>query len=80
MDARELSEKLNYIGMERSVRALALKDKMASAEKIAVMSELEVCGLVVKNYEAVMSESERVLLIPKDRMDEFIKMAVFIKR
>lgn len=78
--AMELLEKLNYTGMERAVRELVLKNRMASTEAIAVMSKIEVCELVMEKYEIVMSQSECVLLIPKDRMDEFIKMAVYIKR
>lgn len=80
MDGRELSNKLNYTGMEKNARRLALKDKMASAEEIAVMSEIEVCDLIVEKYEMVMSESESVLLIPKDKMKEFNNMAVYLNR
>lgn len=42
MTGRELSEKLNYLGMERKIRKLALEEKMETAEKIAVMSTMEV--------------------------------------
>lgn len=34
MTGRELSDKLNYTGMEIAVRKLALKEKLASAEKL----------------------------------------------
>jgi hypothetical protein len=80
MDGRGLSNKLSYIGMERDARMLALNDKMASAEDIAIMSAIEVCDLIVEKYEVVMSEYESVLLIPKDKMTEFNKMAVFLDR
>ena len=43
MDGRTLSQSLNYAGMERAVRKLAVEEKLAPAEEIAVMSELEVC-------------------------------------
>ena len=79
MEGKELSEMLYYSGMEKDVRKLALKDKMASAEDIAIMSKLEVCNLIVKKYEVVMNE-ECVLLIPKDKIIEFSKMAVFLWR
>ena len=46
MTGRELSDKLNYLGMERRIRRLALEDKMETAEKIAVMTEIEVCELI----------------------------------
>ena len=42
MTGRALTDKLFYIGMEKDARRLALRDKMAPAEEIAVMSEIEV--------------------------------------
>ena len=33
MTGRELSDKLNYLGMERGIRKLALEEKMETAEK-----------------------------------------------
>lgn len=80
MYGRELSGMLLYTGMEKDARKLALRDNMASAEDIAVMSEIEVCDLIVKKYEVVMNADERVLLIPKDKMPEFNKMAVYLSR
>lgn len=80
MTGRELADKLFYIGMEKDARKLALRDKMASAEEIAVMSEIEVCDLIVKKYDVVMCESEDILLIPKDKMKEFNQMAVYLSR
>lgn len=80
MTGRDLSDSLLYNGMIKDARKLALKDKMATAEELALMSELEICDLIVKNYEAVMGENERVLLIPKDKMDEFKQMAVYLCR
>lgn len=68
MTGRELTDNLFYIGMEKGARRLALRDKMAPAEEIAVMSEIEVCDLIVEKYEVVMCESEDILLVPKDKM------------
>ena len=58
MTGRELSNKLNYLGMERRIRKLALEEKLETAEKIAVMTEIEVCELISKKYEVVYSEAE----------------------
>lgn len=80
MTGRDLSDRLLYNGMIKDARKLALKDKMATVEELAIMGELEICDLIVKNYEAVISEDERVLLIPKDKMDEFKQMAVYLCR
>ena len=65
MTGRELSDKLNYTGMERAVRELALKEKLASAEEIAVMSELDVCDLIAEHYKMVFAESEDIGLVKK---------------
>lgn len=80
MNGRDLSDRLLYTGMQKDARKLALKDKMATAEELALMSELEICDLIAQNYDIVMSEDEKVLLIPKDKMDEFEQMAVYLCR
>lgn len=80
MTGNELSHRLSYIGMVRHARGLALKDKLATAEELAVMTIEEVCDLIVEKYEVVMCESEDILLIPKDKMKEFNKIAVYISR
>ena len=79
MEGKELSEMLRSTRMEKDTRKLALRDKMASAEDIAIMSDLEVCNLIVEEYE-VLTNKECVLLIPKDKIIEFSKMAVFLWR
>lgn len=80
MNGRDLNDCLLYAGMIKDARKLAFKDKMATAEELALMSELEICDLIAQNYDIVMSEDEKVLLIPKDKMDEFKKMAVYLCR
>lgn len=80
MTGSELLDKLSYNGMIKGVRVLALRDKLAIAEKLAVMTTEEICDLIVEKYEVVMCEDEDILLIPKDKMKEFNKMAVYISR
>lgn len=80
MTGRELSEKLNYLSMERGIRKLALEDKMATAEEIAVMSEIDVCELISKEYELVYSESEEIGLVHKDKIAEYNKLLKVISR
>ena len=80
MNGRDLSDRLLYTWMIRDARKLAFKDKMATVEELALMSELEICDLIEQNYNVVMSEDEKVLLIPKDKMDEFEQMAVYLCR
>lgn len=80
MDGRELSQKLNYTGMERAVRKLAVSEKLATAEDIAVMSELEVCDLVAQSYELVYAESEEVGLVRRESLTEYNKLVKKISR
>lgn len=80
MVGRDLLEKLNYLGMERGVRKLALEEKLVSAEELAVMSTLDVCDLLIKTYEMVYSESEEIGLVRKDMMKEYNKLVKVIIR
>ena len=80
MTGRELSDKLNYLGMERGIRKLALEEKMETAEKIAVMSEVEVCDLVSNEYEVVYSENEEIGLVRKDKLREYASLVKIICR
>nr|DAN99435.1 MAG TPA: hypothetical protein [Caudoviricetes sp.] len=80
MTGRELLDKLNYLGMERGVRELALEEKLESAEKIAVMSTLDVCELISTTYELVYSESEELELVRVDRMEEYTALVKIISR
>ena len=80
MDGRDLANKLNYIGMERGIRKLALDDKVATAEEIAVMSEIEVCDLIVKEYTVVYSENEEIGLVKKDKVAEYNALVKVISR
>lgn len=80
MTGRELLDKLNYLGMERGIRELALEEKLESAEKIAVMSTLDVCELISNTYELVYSEDEELGLVRSDRMDEYTALVKIISR
>jgi hypothetical protein len=80
MTGRELSDKLNYLGMERKIRKLALEEKMETAEKIAVMSTMEVCNLVSNEYEIVYSENEEIGLVHKDNLKEYSALVKIISR
>ena len=71
MTGRELSEKLNYFGMVRGIRKLALDDKLATAEEIAVMTEQEVCELILEKYEVVYTESEQIGFMEKEKYAEY---------
>ena len=80
MDGRELESKLNYLGMSRGVRKIALDDKLASAEELAVMSEVEVCELVAQNYQLVYAEAEKLGLVHNDDAKELFAMIKVVSR
>ena len=80
MTGRELSEKLIYIGMERNIRRLALEKKLATAEEIALMSEIEVCALILEGYTVVYAESEEIGLVANSEIDEYNKLLNRISR
>ena len=80
MDGRTLYNKLNCTGMERAVRRLAIEEKLADVEKIAVMSELDVCDLIAQSYELVYAESEELGLVRKKDMPEYSGLVKIISR
>ena len=80
MTGRDFSEKLNYIGMEKAIRRLAIKEKLAPVEQIALMSEVEVCDLIVGKYEVVYAETDKLGLVKKDRIEEYNSLVKTICR
>ncbi len=71
MDARELNNHVMYTGMERDARAILLKDSLATAEDVALMTSLDVFERLLEKYEVIMCEKEDILLIDKKKMKEF---------
>ena len=80
MDARELNNHVMYAGMERDARAILLKDNLATAEDVALMTSLDVFERLLEKYEVIVCEEEDILLIDKKKMKEFNKMAVYLRR
>lgn len=80
MDSRGLASHINYLGMERCARKIILKNNLAKAEDIAIMTDLEVYDILLQKYEVVMCEHENILLIDKEKMEEFNSMAVYLSR
>ena len=80
MDARKLNSHVMYTGMERDARAILLKDNLATAEDVALMTSLDVFERLLEKYEVIMCEKEDILLIDKKKMKEFNKMAVYLRR
>lgn len=80
MDARELNSHVMYTGMEVNARGILLKDNLATAEDVAMMTSLDVFDRLLEKYEVIMCESEKILLIDKKKMKEFNNMAVYLTR
>ena len=80
MDARELKSHAMYTGMERDARAIILKDNLATAEELALMTNLDVFDRLLEKYDVVMCGHEDILLIDKKKMEEFRSMAVYLSR
>ena len=80
MDARELNSHVRYTGMEVDARAILLKDNLATAEDVAMMTSLDVFGRLLEKYEVIMCEAENILLIDKEKIEEFNSMAVYLSR
>lgn len=80
MVARDLQDKLNYLGMERGIRKLALKDKLAKVEEIATMSELDVCNLICQNYQLVYTETEKIGLVKNENVEKLSNLIEVISR
>ena len=80
MDGRELQSKINYLGMSRGIRELALRDNLASADELAVMPDINVCELLAQNYQLVYSESEEIGLVHNDNAEKLFGMIEVISR
>ena len=80
VDSRGLSLRINYLGQERAARKLLLKDKIATAEEIAVMTDVEVYDKLLERYEVVMAENEKILIVAKENVQTFNELAVYLSR
>ena len=71
MTARELENKVLYLGQERAMRQLLMDEGLATVEEVAVMTAVEVYDKVLQNYEYVGSEEEDLLFVKKEDMDTY---------
>ena len=78
--ARDLADKINYIGQERAARNLLVKMNTVPVEQIATMTELDIYEAVLEKYKFIISDGEDVLLIEKDKLQDFNKIAVWLSR
>ncbi len=80
MTGNELNAKLHYLGVERDLRELALKSQLIEADKLALMSTIEVCDLVIQNYQVIFCEKETIGLVKNEDIGEYLEIVKFIKR
>ena len=78
--ARDLEDKINYIGQERAARNLLVKMNTVPVEKVATMTELDVYESILDKYKFIISNGENILLVEKDKLQDFNKIAVWLNR
>ena len=79
-DARDLADKFNYIGQEKAARKLLVKMNTVPLEQVATMTDIEVCAAILKKYEFIISNGENIILVEKDKLQDFNKIAVWLNR
>ncbi len=80
MNERDLYNKINYIGMQKRIRELAIREKLASADELATITDVEACELITQNYELIFSEGERIGLVHKDNVNKLYNLIEIISR
>lgn len=78
--ARDLADKFNYRGQEKAARRLLVNMNTVPTEQVATMTALEVCAAILEKYEFIISTSENILLVEKDKLQDFNKIAVWLNR
>lgn len=78
--ARDLADKINYIGQERASRNLLVKMNTVPLEQVATMTTIEVCAAILEKYEFIISTDENIILVEKDKLQDFNKIAVWLNR
>jgi hypothetical protein len=79
-DARDLANKFNYIGQEKAARKLLVKMNTVPLEQVATMTDIEVCAAILEKYEFIISDGENIILVEKDKLEDFNKIAVWLRR
>lgn len=80
MNANELYQKINYIGMEKSARRILIKEKLKKADEVAMMTSLEVFERLLETYEVVACEKEKIAIVKQDDMKIYNSITKFLSR
>ena len=78
--ARDLADKINYIGQQRAARNLLVKMNTVPLEQVATMTELDIYEAILEKYKFIISNGENILLVEKDKLQDFNKIAVLLSR
>lgn len=78
--ARDLADKINYIGQERAARNLLVKMDTVPLEQVATMTELDIYEAILEKYKFIISDGEDILLVEKDKLQDFNKISVWLSR
>ena len=80
MDAYDLMDEMQYPGMERSARRILVEEKLAPAEEVALMTKLDICKKLLEFCVVVACEDEDIIIIKKEDMTTFEKIARHLKK
>lgn len=80
LSPRDLENCLNYTGMEKDLRKIAIKNKLDKVENIAVMTTYDICELILKSYCVVFTEEERIGLVKKENLSAFKNLMEIVSR
>ena len=79
-DGIDLARAINYTGQEQAARNLLIKMNTLPVERIAAMTSIDVYAAILEKYEMIMTNDENILLIERDKMQDFNKIAVMLSR
>ena len=80
MNARDLYDKMDYIGMERNARRILIEEKIGTPEEIAMMTGVEVCDKLLKKYEVVACEHEKIIIVERENLTTYNDIAKILSR
>ena len=81
MNARDLYDKMDYMGMERNARRILIEEKkIGTPEEIAMMTGIEVCDKLLKKYEVVACEHEKIIIVERENLTTYNDITKILSR
>ena len=69
-----------YVGQLSGARKLLVDKKLVTLERLAMMSDADVKDMVEEKFVVIGADSDSYILIPRDKLSEFDKIALYIYR